>query len=72
MLSAAHGRYTPSMTVGLSGLEQASDRALGGTPGLTLDAVDAHGPDAFLVEQPVGGVQDALPGFRSLSCASHV
>ena len=36
-----------------------------GDPGLGNDPVDADGPDAFLVEQPVGGFQDALAGFRS-------
>ena len=43
MLSASHGRYTPSMTVGESGLEQAFDGSLGGTPGLTVAIVDVHG-----------------------------
>src|SRR5262249_32203789 len=42
-----------------------------GDPGLGDDSVDAYGPDAFLVEQPVGGFQDALPGLRGFSPASH-
>lgn len=46
MLSAARGRYTPGMTVGLSGLEQAFDSSLGGTPGLTVGAVGSHGAPA--------------------------
>jgi hypothetical protein len=42
-----------------------------GDAGLGDDPVDAHGPDAFLVEQPVSGFQDALPGFRGFSWVSH-
>jgi cell division protein FtsI/penicillin-binding protein 2 len=46
LLSASHGRYTASMTVGLSGLQQAFDASLGGTPGLTVQAFDSHGSPA--------------------------
>ena len=34
-----------------------------GHAGLGNDPVDAHGPHAFLIEQPVGRFQDALPGL---------
>ena len=57
MVSAAHGRYTPSMTVGLSGLELAFDGSLGGTPGITVQAVDSHGSPAgtlYRVSQRAG------------------
>jgi len=40
--------------------------------GLGNDPVDADCPEAVLVEQPVGGFQDALACFGSLSCASHL
>ncbi|MGH2881987.1 MAG: penicillin-binding transpeptidase domain-containing protein, partial [Solirubrobacteraceae bacterium] len=46
MLSASHGRYTASMTVGLSGLEQTFDNSLGGTPGITVAVLDANGNTA--------------------------
>src|SRR5262249_11810646 len=42
-----------------------------GDAGLGDDPVDADGPDAFLVEQPVGGFQDAAPRLRRLSFAFH-
>jgi cell division protein FtsI/penicillin-binding protein 2 len=43
MLKNAPGRYNPAETVGLSGLEQAFDGRLAGTPGLEVHAVDSHG-----------------------------
>jgi hypothetical protein len=42
-----------------------------GDPGLGNDPVDADCPEAVLVEQPVGGFQDALAGLGGFSCASH-
>jgi hypothetical protein len=39
--------------------------------GLGDDPVDSHRSDAFLIEQPVGGFEDALPSFRSFSLAAH-
>jgi cell division protein FtsI/penicillin-binding protein 2 len=46
LLNTSHGRYTASMTVGVSGLQQAFDGSLGGTPGLTVAAVDTEGDSA--------------------------
>src|SRR5262249_22241087 len=42
-----------------------------GNAGLGDDPVNPDGPDTVLVEQPVGGFQDALPGLRGFSFASH-
>ena len=46
------------------GREVDVERRLGDL-GLGDDAVDADGPEALLVEQPVGRLEDALPGFGS-------
>ena len=46
LLASSHGRYTSSMTVGVSGLQQAFDSSLGGTPGLTVAAVNTQGRSA--------------------------
>ena len=46
MLSSSHGRYTAGMTVGVSGLEEAFDSSLGGSPGLTVAVANASGSTA--------------------------
>jgi hypothetical protein len=42
-----------------------------GDPSLGDDSVDANGPNAILIKQPISGIQDALTGFRGFSFSSH-
>lgn len=51
LLDTSQGRYTPSMTVGVSGLEQAFDTSLGGIPGLTVTAIGTQGNSAGTLYQ---------------------
>ena len=52
------------------GREVDIERRLGDL-GLGNDAVDADGPETLLIEQPVGGLKDALPGVGGGLCPFH-
>lgn len=57
IVAASGGRVRPDQTVGLSGLQKQYESRLGGTPGLTVEAVDAGGgaAQALQTTPPVAG-----------------
>lgn len=58
VVAASGGRVRADQTVGLSGLQKQFETQLGGTPGLTVEAVDATGgthPQALQTTAPVPG-----------------
>lgn len=56
MVEESGGRVQPGDVTGLSGMQQAYDDTLGGTPGLTVDIVPAEGdPRTVFEQEPVAG-----------------